>query len=24
MLLPSEVWINKPAPSGEKTKEGSQ
>jgi putative transposase len=24
MLLPSEVWINKPAPSGETTKEGSQ
>ena len=24
MVLPSEVWINKPASSGEKTKEGSQ
>jgi putative transposase len=24
MLLPSEVWINKPAPSGENTEEGSQ
>ena len=24
MPLPSEVWINKPLPSGEKTKEGSQ
>jgi len=23
MLLPSEVWINKPVPSGEKTKEGT-
>ena len=22
--LPSEVWINKPAPTGQKTKEGSQ
>jgi len=24
MPLASEVWINKPVPSGEKTKEGSQ